>query len=471
MSTPRTLFDKIWDEHVVARLGDGVDLLHVDRHMVFELTGAIAYRDLAAKARRPRNPELVFATVDHVVSTDIGDRETATSAEGRRMLGLLRDGLARHPPRAFFDLGDSRQGIVHVVAPEQGIALPGLTLLAGDSHTCTVGGLGALAWGIGSSEVEHVLTTQTIRQKRPKRLRVIVDGRLAPGVYAKDIVLALIARIGAAGGTGHAVEFAGPAIGTLDIEARLTLCNMAIEFGARIGQVAPDDATYQYLAGRPFAPKDEMWERALRHWKTLPSDPRAVFDREVALDASRLSPQVSWGTSPEQSMPIGGLVPDPNVMPDAAKREAAIASLRYMGLVPGEPIAGTPIDVAFIGSCTNARLSDLDAAAAVVAGRKVAPGVRALVVPGSGLVAAAAEAKGLDRVFRDAGFEWRAPGCSMCVAANGDVVAPGQRAVSTSNRNFEGRQGPGARTHLASPATAAASAIAGVLADPRRRGA
>jgi len=471
MSTPRTLFDKIWDEHVVARLGDGVDLLHVDRHMVFELTGAIGYRDLAAKARRPRNPELVFATVDHVVSTDIGDRETATSAEGRRMLGLLRDGLARRPPRAFFDLGDSRQGIVHVVAPEQGIALPGLTLLAGDSHTCTVGGLGALAWGIGSSEVEHVLTTQTIRQKRPKRLRVIVDGRLAPGVHAKDIVLALIARIGAAGGTGHAVEFAGPAIGTLDIEARLTLCNMAIEFGSRIGQVAPDDATYQYLAGRPFAPKDEMWERALRHWKTLPSDPGAVFDREVALDASRLSPQVSWGTSPEQSMPVGGLVPDPNVMPDAAKREAAIASLRYMGLVPGEPIAGTPIDVAFIGSCTNARLSDLDAAAAVVAGRKVAPGVRALVVPGSGLVAAAAEAKGLDRVFRDAGFEWRAPGCSMCVAANGDVVAPGQRAVSTSNRNFEGRQGPGARTHLASPATAAASAIAGVLADPRRRGA
>jgi len=468
MARARTLLDKIWDEHVIATLDGGVDLLHVDRHMVFDLTGAIGYRDLADKSRKPRNSDLVFATVDHVVSTEREDREAATSTEGRRMLKVFREGLARHPPRAFFDLGDPRQGIVHVVAPEQGIALPGLTLLAGDSHTCTVGGLGALSWGVGSSEVEHILSTQTIRQKRPKKMRVRVDGPLGPGVHAKDIVLALIARIGAAGGTGHAVEFAGPGVRALGIEGRLTLCNMAIEFGSRIGQVAPDDTTYHYLAGRPFAPKDEMWERALRHWKTLPSDEGAAFDRDVSLDASILSPQVSWGTSPEQSMPVAGLVPDPNVMPDPARREAAMRALRYMGLTPGEPIAGTSVDVVFIGSCTNSRLSDLEAAAAVVKGRKIARGVRALVVPGSGRVAAAAEARGLDRIFRDAGFEWRAPGCSMCVAANGDIVAPGQRAVSTSNRNFEGRQGPGARTHLASPATAAAAAIAGAIVDPRR---
>lgn len=467
-AAPRTLFDKIWDEHVVAGLPNGEDLLHVDRHMVFELTGAIAYRDIAEHGRVPRSPGLIFGTIDHVVSTAMADRESATTQEGRRMIAEFRAGLGRHPPRAFFDLSDTRQGIIHVVSPEQGIALPGLTLLAGDSHTCTVGGLGALAWGIGSSEVEHVLTTQTVRRKRPKTMRIRFDGRAPDGVCAKDIVLALLARLGASIGTGYALEFAGDAIKALSVEGRLTLCNMAIELGARIGQVAPDDTTYAYLAGRPFAPKGATWDMALRHWKTLPSDGGAIFDREASLDVSLLAPHVTWGTSPEQAMPIDKLVPDPNAMADPQKREAAMTALRYVGLAPGTPIEGVPIDVVFIGSCTNSRLSDLEAAASVLRGRKVAQGVRALVVPGSGEVAKAAEARGLDRVFKDAGFEWRAPGCSMCVAANGDAVAPGMRALSTSNRNFEGRQGPGSRTHLASPATAAASAVAGCIADSRK---
>jgi len=464
---PRTLFDKIWDQHVIARLPGGEDLIHVDRHIMFELTGAIAFRDIAAKGRKPFSPDLIYSTMDHVISTERRDREAATSEAGRKMIAEFRDGVRRHPPRAFFDLDDPRQGIVHVVSPEQGIALPGLTLLCGDSHTCTVGGLGALAWGVGSSEVEHVLVTQTIRRKKPKTMRITVDGKLRPVTYAKDLVLALLARFGTSVGTGYAVEFAGSAVRALGVEGRLTLCNMAIELGARIGQVAPDETTYAYLHGRPFAPKGPMWERALAHWRKLPSDAEASFDHEVSLDASTLGPQITWGTSPEQAMPIDRLVPDPNSMADPVRREAAMKAVRYMGLAPGEPIIGVPIDVVFIGSCTNSRLSDLEAAAAVVGNRKVAPGVRALVVPGSGLVAKSAEEKGLDGVFRAAGFEWRAPGCSMCVAANGDQVGSGQRAVSTSNRNFEGRQGPGARTHLASPATAAASAIAGCIADPR----
>ena len=461
----RTLVAKIWDRHVVAGLPDGRELLAIDRHLVHDMTSAQAFAGLSAAGRPVRNPELTFAVADHVIATDPG-RGDETVPGGAELIRALRRNAARFGIR-HFDARDPRQGIVHVIAPELGIALPGLTLVCGDSHTCTLGALGALAWGIGTSDVEHVLATQTLPMRRPKLMRVRIAGALAPGVFAKDVILHLIGRIGAAGGTGFAVEYAGPAVSALDVEARMTLCNLSIEFGARIGVVAPDDATFEYVAGRPYAPKGALWDRAVADWRQLATDANAVFDREFEVDAGVIGPQVTWGTSPEHVTGIDGVVPDPAAEPDS-RRRAAERALAYMGLAPGTPITEIRVDRVFIGSCTNSRLSDLREAARILGGRKVAPGVRALVVPGSQAVKRAAEAEGLDRVFRDAGFEWRESGCSACCGLNADRVGPGERCLSTSNRNFEGRQGPGARTHLASPAVAAATAVAGRIADPRR---
>ncbi len=466
MTAPRLLFDKIWDAHRVAALGGGYDLLYCDRLLTHELVSDVAFTMLKKAGRIPRRPDLVFATQDHVVST-APDRDDETNPASSGYIRALRRNAREYGIR-LFDLADPQQGIVHVIAPELAIAQPGLVMVCGDSHTCTLGGVGALAWGIGTSEVSHVLATQTLVQRRPAVMRVRCDGRLPPGVGAKDLILALIARYGANAGDGHALEFCGDAITALDVEARLTLCNLAIEMGARMGQVAPDDVTYDYLYGRDYAPRGADWDRAMRDWRTLPSDAGAIAARELAFDASALEPQVTWGTSPEHGTGVSGVVPDPRAVARNAEALAGMEkALAYMALVPGTPLTAIPIDAVFIGSCANSRLGDLRAAAAVVRGRKVAPGVRALVVPGSTTVRRAAEAERLDQVFLAAGFEWREAGCSMCVAMNGDALAPGQRCVSTSNRNFEGRQGPGARTHLAGPATAAASAIAGRIADPR----
>ena len=456
-----TLFDKVWDRHVVARLDDGRDILHIDRHVLHELTSPQAFDGLKAAGREVRNPELTFATQDHIIATAPGRRDDSW-AEAVPYVHALRENTANAGIR-LFDIGDPNQGIVHVMAPELGIALPGLTLVCGDSHTCTVGGLGALAFGIGTSEVEHVLATQTLVLLKPKTLRVTIDGKLGFGVYAKDVVLHLIGRIGAGAGVGHAVEFAGETVRALSVEDRMTLCNMSIEFSARIGMVAPDDTTFDYVAGRPYAPKGADFDRAVDHWRGLPSDAEAVFDRDVAIDAADIAPQVTWGTSPQHTISIEGSVPAPS----GAHADAMARALDYMDLAPGQPIAGMPVDAVFIGSCTNARLTDLREAARVARGRTVADGVRALIVPGSTSVKAEAEAEGLDRVFVDAGFEWRESGCSMCVGINGDIVAPGRRCLSTSNRNFENRQGTGARTHLASPAMAAAAAVTGHITDVR----
>ena len=461
-----TLVAKIWDRHVAARLPDGRDLLAIDRHLVHDMTSAQAFAGLAAAGRDVRHPELTFAVADHIVATDPG-RGDETVPGGAELIGALRRNAERHGIR-HFGARDPRQGIVHVVAPELGIALPGLTLVCGDSHTCTLGALGALAWGVGTSDVEHVLATQTLPMTRPKLMRVRIAGALAPGVFAKDLVLHLIGRIGAAGGTGFAVEYAGPAVRALGIEARMTLCNLSIEFGARIGVVAPDDVTFDYVAGRPYAPRDALWDRAMADWRSLATDADAVFDREVEIDAAAVGPQVTWGTSPEQVADIGAAVPDPAAEADPARRQAAERALAYMALAPGTRFTEIRVDRVFIGSCTNSRLSDLREAARLLGGRRVAPHVRALVVPGSQAVKRAAEAEGLDRIFREAGFEWRESGCSACCGLNADRVGPGERCLSTSNRNFEGRQGPGARTHLASPAVAAATAVAGHIADPRR---
>ena len=464
----RTLFDKIWDEHVVADLGNGVALMHVDLHLMHDLGGGPGLRTLAEKGYRVRNPELTFATADHAVSSAPGRTED-TNPVGGRLLRMLREASASNGIR-MFDLGSDGQGIVHVIGPEMGLSLPGMTIVCGDSHTCTHGGVGALAFGIGSTELVHVLATQTLVQRKPRRMRVTMDGTPAAGVTPKDLILHLIGLAGAAAGSGFAVEYAGPAIRALGVEGRLTICNLSIELGAKIGMVAPDDATFEYLAGRLMAPKGEMWDRAVTHWRRLNSDDDAEFDREVRFDADALAPQVTWGTSPEHVIAIDGRVPDPDGAGDAGRRASMRAALEYMALKPGAPLEGLPIERVFIGSCTNSRLSDLREAARVVKGAKVASRVRAWVVPGSTGVKRAAEAEGLDRIFRDAGFEWREPGCSLCVGANGEMVEPGARCVSTSNRNFVGRQGPGARTHLASPVTAAAAAIAGRLVDVRKLG-
>jgi len=449
----RTLFDKVWDAHVIDELGGGEQLLHVDRHLLNELSGHRGQLEIAKRGLKMRNPELAIGTLDHVVSTAPGRRGEPWAD---KIIGIFREESAKAGV-SVYDFGDDGQGIVHVVGPELGFTLPGVLLLCGDSHTCTHGALGALAWGIGTSELTHVLATQTIVQQKPKTMRVRFDGARAPHVGAKDMILALIGRLGTAGGAGYAVEYAGEAIRSLEIEGRLTLCNLSIELGAKVGMVAPDEKTYAYLAGRRHAPKGAQWAQALEHWRTLPSDADARFDAEHAMDCATLAPQITWGTSPEDVIAVDGRIPD-------AKPEA----LAYMGLAHGRPIAGTKVDRVFLGSCTNARLSDLRAAAEVLRGRKVAPHVTAWAVPGSLRVKRDAEDEGLDEIFRAAGFDWREPGCSMCVGSNGDLVEPGARCVSTSNRNFVGRQGPRARTHLASPVTAAAAAVAGEIADVRR---
>jgi len=460
----RTLLAKIWDQHVIARLGEDTDLLHVDRHLLHDLGGSRGLLDLRKRNLSVHNPELTFATPDHAISTAHG--RAGTIKIGQELLAALRVETAAAGIE-LFDVDQPGQGIVHVIGPELGLSLPGCLIVCGDSHTCTHGGLGALAFGIGSSELTHVLATQALIQRRPKTMRVRFEGKLPLGVTAKDMILALIGHVGAAGGTGYAVEYAGSAIRDLPVEGRLTICNLSIELGAKIGMVAPDEKTYAYIQGRRYAPQGEMWEQAVRAWRQLPSDPDAVFDKEVRIEVENIIPQVTWGISPEHVIGVDGRIPDPEQIADPARRAAVETALDYMGLKGGAPIAGTPVDWVFIGSCTNSRLSDLRAAAEVARGRKVAAGVRAWVVPGSETVKRDAVAEGLDKLFTDAGFEWREPGCSMCLAANGETVAPGQRSVSTSNRNFIGRQGPRARTHLASPATAAAAAIAGAIADVR----
>ena len=471
MTAPRTVIDCLWDDHVVAQVDAQHVLLAIDRVFLHERTGPALLAGLAAAGRTPRHPGRVFGVVDHIAPTDVDRSDASLSPSARSFITELRTRTAAARIR-LFDLHDPHQGIVHVVSPEQGLALPGLTLVCPDSHTGTVGGIGALAWGIGSTEGEHAVATGTLLRPTPKRMLVRFDGRLPPGLSAKDMVLALIARFGATGGDGHAIEFAGEAVRALDVEGRMTLCNMAVEFGAWTALVAPDDATIQWVAGRAFAPKGAAFEQAAAYWRTLRSDDDAAWDRVLTLDVSALSPQVSWGTSPEHSVGIGSAVPDPASQADASRRAAWAAALKYMDLRPGAALEGTPIAAAFIGSCTNSRLPDLREAAAVLRGRKVAPGVIARVVPGSMPVRAAAEAEGLHHVFIDAGFEWRASGCSLCFFSGGDSFGFGEgssrRVISSTNRNFEGRQGPGVRTHLASPATVAASAIEGRIADPRR---
>jgi 3-isopropylmalate/(R)-2-methylmalate dehydratase large subunit len=465
LGTPgRTLLSKIWDQHVIARISEDTDLLHVDRHLLHDLGGSRGLLDIKSRGLKVHNPELTFATPDHAISTASG--RAGTSTIGQELLTALRAETAASGIQ-MFDVDQPGQGIVHVIGPELGLSLPGCLIVCGDSHTCTHGGLGALAFGIGSSELSHVLATQALIQRRPKTMRVNFNGKLPLGVTAKDMILALIGHIGAAGGTGYAVEYAGSAIRDMSIEGRLTICNLSIELGAKMGMVAPDEKTFEFLSGRPYAPQGPMWERAVNAWRQLPSDVDAVFDKEVVIDVEKIIPQVTWGISPEHVIGVDGYIPDPRRIDDPARRAAIETALDYMGLKPGAPIAGTPVDWVFIGSCTNSRLSDLRAAAEVVRGRRVAPGVRAWVVPGSETIKREAIAEGLDKLFMEAGFEWREPGCSMCLAANGETVAPGQRSVSTSNRNFVGRQGPRARTHLASPASAAAAAIAGAIADVR----
>jgi 3-isopropylmalate/(R)-2-methylmalate dehydratase large subunit len=462
MSTPLTLFDKLWAAHEIACRDDGEALLWVDRHFVHE--GSFnAFSQLAARGARVAEPGCTFGVADHYVPTR-GARHAIADPEIARMVRTLDENAARHGI-TLFGLDDPRQGIVHVVGPEQGLTLPGLLIVCGDSHTSTHGALGAYAFGIGASEVAHVLMTQTLWQRKPQRMRIGVDGRLGPGIAAKDIVLAIIARVGADGATGHAVEFAGSAIRALSMEGRLTLCNMSIEAGARSGMIAPDQTTFEYVKGRPYSPNGTLFEQAVEAWSTLVSDAGAEFDREVTLDAAEIAPIVTWGTSPQDALPIDASVPDPAREPDATRANSIRDALDYMGLKPGTKLTSIAIDRVFIGSCTNARIEDLRAAAAVLAGRvSKVPG---LVSAGSSSVKRRAEQEGLDRIFRAAGLEWGESGCSMCVGINGDLVAPGERCASTTNRNFRGRQGPGARTHLMSPAMVAAAAVAGTLADVR----
>ena len=461
----RTLFDKIWDSHVVEHIDDGTALLYIDRHLVHEVTSPQAFEGLRISGRRVRRPDATIAVADHNVPTD--DRTLPIEEpESRLQIETLERNVAEFGV-PYIKLASARQGIVHIIGPEQGLSLPGMTIVCGDSHTSTHGALGALAFGIGSSEVEHVLATQTLMQRPAKNMRVRVEGTPGPGISAKDIMLAIIGRIGTAGGAGHVIEFAGAAIRGLDMAGRMTICNMSIEAGARAGLVAPDETTFAYIEGRPFAPSGAAFAQAVAHWRGLVSDADAPFDVEVLLDASDFAPLVTWGTSPEDVAPITGTVPDPATIDDVAHRARMQRMLDYMGLAPGQKLRDVAIDVVFIGSCTNARIEDMRAAAQVAAGRHVAGGVRALVVPGSGLVKQQAEREGLDRIFLAAGFEWREAGCSMCLGMNPDKLKPGQRCASTSNRNFEGRQGPGGRTHLLSPAMAATAAVTGRLTDVR----
>lgn len=465
-SVPRTLFDKIWDLHRIRSLDDGRDLIFVDRHLLQETTSAVAFRGLAEAGRHVACPSLNFATQDHIVSTELR-RSVASNPGGRELIDLM-DANARGNGIRIFGLGDPRQGIVHVIGPELGLVVPGAIIACGDSHTSTAGGLGALGIGVGTSEVEHILATQTLVLPRPRTLRIRFDGKPGRGITAKDMVLTALGRFGIAVGTGHAIEYAGPAIRALPVEGRLTICNMSIEFGGRLGLIAPDEATIAYIKGRPFAPSGTLWDLAAAHWLQLRSDDAARFDRELSFDVSEAAPQITWGTVQEDVIGVDQAIPDPATIADLDRRQRLEAAIGYMGVTPGRTIEGLPVDVVFIGSCTNARLSDLEAAAEIARGRRVAPGVRALVVPGSSAVKRDAEAKGLDKVFTEAGFEWRSAGCSMCVSINEDIVPPGARCVATSNRNFENRQGPRARTHLASPAMAAAAAVTGAIADVRR---
>ena len=463
----RTAFAKMWDAHRVADLGGGSDLVLIDRVLLHERTGGVALESLAAAGRRVLAPHQAFATMDHVVDTRPGRTDRTIMPTGTAFITATRN-AARAAGITLFDLGDPRQGIVHVISPEQAIVLPGATLVCPDSHTCSQGALGALAWGIGSTEAEHALATSTLRVKRPRTMRISIAGRLAAGVTAKDLALHLLSRLGSAGAKGHVVEYAGEAVRALDVEGRLTLCNMATELSAFTAFIAADDVVFDYLDGRPYAPKGADWDAAVAAWRGLVTDAGASFDAEFEFDAAEVAPMVTWGTSPQQALPLGAPVPDYAAVAGRDTREGYDRALAYMDLAPGAAIEGLPIDAAFIGSCTNSRLSDLRRAAAILAGRKVAPGVKAICVPGSSQVKAQAEAEGLDRIFRDAGFEWREAGCSMCFFAGGESFGRRERVISSTNRNFESRQGPETRTHLASPETVAASAIAGRIADPRR---
>ena len=468
MAAPRTLFDKLWESHLVDTQPDGTCLLYIDRHLVHEVTSPQAFAGLRASGRRVRRPDATIAVADHNVPTT--DRSRGIEEpESRNQVETLERNVKEFGIE-YYGLTDVRQGIVHIIGPEQGMTQPGMTIVCGDSHTATHGAFGALAFGIGTSEVEHVLATQTLIQRRAKNMLVEIDGELPLGITAKDLVLAVIGKIGTAGGTGHVIEYAGSAIRGLSMEGRMTVCNMSIEAGARAGLIAPDETTFEYVKGRPHAPKAGAWEQALAFWKTLPSDPGAHYDTVVRLDARQIVPQITWGTSPEDVLPITGTVPNPADIADANKRAAMERSLQYMGLSPGTRLMDVPVQKVFIGSCTNARIEDLRAAAHVAKGRTVAAGVNAMVVPGSGIVKHQAEEEGLDAIFIAAGFEWREPGCSMCLAMNADRLEPGDRCASTSNRNFEGRQGRGGRTHLMSPAMAAAAAVTGKLADVRTLG-
>lgn len=471
-SRPRTLYEKIWDDHVVETRDDGTAIVYIDRHLVHEVTSPQAFEALRLAGRKVRRPELTLAVPDHNLPTTArrdaaGARIPIDDPQSAAQLAALEKNAPEFGIRYIGD-ADAEQGIVHVVGPEQGFSLPGTTIVCGDSHTASHGGLGALAFGIGTSEVEHVLATQTLLLQQSKSMEVRVEGQLGPGVTAKDLILHIIGVIGAAGGTGHVIEYRGAVFEAMSIEQRLTVCNMSIEAGARAGLVAPDETTFAYLKGRPMAPKGAAWDHAVAYWKTLHTDPGAQFDKSVVIDAADIAPTVTWGTSPEDVVPISGVVPSPDSFADESKRAAAAKSLDYMGLEPGTPMTQVPIENVFIGSCTNSRIEDLRAAAEVLKGRSKAENVRwAIVVPGSGLVKRQAEEEGLDKIFVEAGFEWREPGCSACLGMNPDKVPAGERCASTSNRNFVGRQGPGARTHLVSPAMAAAAAVTGRLADVR----
>jgi 3-isopropylmalate/(R)-2-methylmalate dehydratase large subunit len=465
MSAPRTLFDKIWDSHLVDRQDDGTCLIYIDRHLVHEVTSPQAFEGLRMTGRKVRRPEATLAVPDHNVPTE-GRAQGIADAESRIQVDTLTRNCGEFGV-PLFGMNDVRQGVVHIIGPEQGFTLPGMTIVCGDSHTATHGAFGSLAFGIGTSEVEHVLATQTLIQKPARNMRITVEGKLPVGVTAKDMVLAIIGTIGTAGGTGYVIEYAGEAIRDLSMEGRMTVCNMSIEGGARAGLIAPDEKTYEYVMGRPMSPKAGAWEQALAYWKTLPSDEGAVYDKEIVLQAADIEPQVTWGTSPEDVIPVSGKIPGPESAPDENKRSAMARSLEYMGLTAGTPINEIKVDTVFIGSCTNGRIEDLREVAAVVKGRKVAKNVRAMIVPGSGLVKNQAEEEGLDLIFVEAGFDWREPGCSMCLAMNADKLKPGERCASTSNRNFEGRQGRGGRTHLVSPGMAAAAAVTGHITDVR----